>query len=358
MPLLKLSPAERRVRQIEKSGLKIAVVVPCYNVAAHLSQVVATIPHFVHHIILINDASRDETGVLANRLSGGRVRSIHLPQNQGVGGAVVVGFETAVELNADIIVKMDGDGQMNPDYLPFLIEPLILGKADFTKGNRFRTAYSLQKMPVVRRFGNSLLSFLAKLASGYWTVFDPTNGYIAIRREVVEMLPAGKVHRRYFFETSLLIALGILGAVVLDIPMPAQYGLEKSNLKISRVLFEFPWKLAAGFLQRLWLRKILYSLTMEAILGISGLFLILGGGVFGVVEFIRYALIRNAPAPAGTVMTAALPLFLGFQMILNAMLLDIQSVPSVPLCGRMDRESVLLTNSEELENKESSGGPR
>jgi hypothetical protein len=172
------------------------------------------------------------------------------------------------------------------------------------------------------------------------------------------MLPVRELHRRYFFETSLLIALGILGAVVLDIPMPAQYGAEKSHLNIGRVLFEFPWRLLVGFLRRLWLRKILYSLTMEALLGISGLILILGGGVFGVLKYIHFAIIMNSPAPAGTVMTAALPVFLGFQLLLNAILLDIQAVPLVPLCDPMEGESGPLQYPRESENKGTSEVPR
>lgn len=358
MTVSNLSRAEWQVRQMVKSGVRIAVVVPCFNVEAHLPHVVQTIPDYVQNIILVDDCSQDGTGLLVDRLANERVHSVHLSQNQGVGGALLAGFEKCAALGADIIIKMDGDGQMNPDFLPFLIGPLVLGKADFTKGNRFRTAFSLGKMPALRRFGNSILSFLAKVASGYWNVFDPTNGYIAIRREVVDLLPVQIIHRRYFFETSLLIALGILGAVVLDIPMPAQYGTEKSNLKISRVLFEFPWRLAAGFFRRLWLRKIIYSLTMEAILGIAGLFLIVAGGVFGIVEFIHYALVMNSPAPAGTVMTAALPVFLGFQMILNAVLLDIQSVPSVPLCGRLDDGDAARRRPREVEEVKFPGGPQ
>jgi hypothetical protein len=140
------------------------------------------------------------------------------------------------------------------------------------------------------------------------------------------------IHRRYFFESSLLITLGILGAVVVDVPMAARYGGEKSNLHIRRALIEFPARLTAGLIRRLWLRKILFSLTMEAVLGSIGLALILVGSIFGTAEFIRYAIVEHLPAPAGTVMAAALPVFLGFQMVMNAILLDIQSVPLVPLC--------------------------
>jgi glycosyltransferase involved in cell wall biosynthesis len=328
------SKFEQQLGQMSKHGLRIAVVVPCYNVEQYLAPFVQTIPDYVHDLILVDDASLDDTGKIIDQLADKRTIALHLPENCGVGGAVMAGFAKASALGADVIVKMDGDGQMDPGYLPLLIEPLLIGKADYAKGNRFSSALSLAEMPMARRLGNAVLSFLTKLASGYWSVFDPTNGYIAVRREIVEMLPARMIHRRYFFESSLLITLGILGAVVVDVPMAARYGGEKSNLHIRRALIEFPARLTAGLIRRLWLRKILFSLTMEAVLGSFGVFLIFAGAIFGLVEFIRYAIIENLPAPAGTVMTAALPVFLGFQMVMNAILLDIQSVPVTPLCER------------------------
>ena len=331
--------AEAVTRQMVKSSLKIAVVIPCYNVQEHIETVIQSIPDYVRVVVLVDDASQDQTAAIIDKLAqegNGRVFVLHLPRNRGVGGAMLAGLGKASELGADISVKMDGDGQMDPRYIPLLVEPLITGKADYTKGNRFRSALSLAQMPLVRRLGNAMLSLLTKFASGYWNIFDPTNGYIAIRREIFEMLPPKMVHPRYFFESSLLIALGILGAVVLDVPMEARYGTEKSMLRISQVIFEFPWQLALGFLRRLWFKKILYSLTMEAILGISGFVLFCLGFIFGLVEFMHYAITLKVAAPSGTVMTAALPVLLGFQMMMNAILLDIQSVPSLPLCEKLN----------------------
>lgn len=325
---------ESYIKQMTRYGLRIAVVVPCYNVQKHIVGVLQAIPEYVHYIIAVNDASQDNTGDIIDYLADSRhIYAIHLPYNHGVGGAMLSGFAKAIELGADIIVKMDGDGQMDPDNLPLLIEPILKGKADYTKGNRFMS-FSLDQMPTIRRFGNAVLSFLAKLASGYWNIFDPSNGYIAIRREFLENLPKEYISQGYFFENSMLIAAGIQRAVVLDIPVKARYGTEKSNLNITRVMFQFPIHLVIGFLRRVWLRKILYSLTMEAILGIFGAILIMAGAIFGIGKFIDYAIIKNVPAPAGTVMVAALPIFLGFQMLMNAIILDIQSVPSVPLCDK------------------------
>lgn len=349
------SRIEHQLRQMSKSGLRIAVVVPCYNVQEHLAGFVHTIPDYVHDLILVDDGSLDDTGKLIDQLSDERTIALHLPQNCGVGGAVLAGFAKASALGSDVIVKMDGDGQMDPSYLPLLIEPLLIGKADYAKGNRFRSALSLAEMPMARRIGNAVLSFLTKLASGYWNVFDPTNGYIAVRREIIDMLPAKMIHRRYFFESSMLITLGILGAVVVDVPMAARYGTEESDLRIGRAMIEFPARLTAGLIRRLWLRKILFSLTMEAVLGSFGSILILAGAIFGVAEFIRYAIVEHLPAPAGTVMTAALPLFLGFQMVMNAILLDIQSVPVMPLCERL-RDQYSPDSTEVVEQKVSVSG--
>jgi dolichol-phosphate mannosyltransferase len=350
------SRAEQRVRQFVKAGLHIAVVVPCYNVQEHIREVVHSLPDYVQHIILVNDASRDKTGEIIDQLADARVTAIHLPRNSGVGGAMLAGFAQASATGADIIVKMDGDGQMDPVYLAPLIEPLMLGKADYTKGNRFRSMASLAEMPMLRRIGNAALSFLAKLASGYWNIFDPTNGYLAARRETLELLPTHLIHRRYFFEHSMLIALGIIGAVVVDVPMFARYGTEKTNLRISRVLFEFPWHLVKGFLRRIWLRKVLYSLTMEAILGFFGVLFILVGGTFGLIELVHYAIKLRTPAPAGTVMTAALPIFLGFQMVINAILLDVQSVPAMPLCEKLSDQSLLEASNAVSHEVNLSGG--
>lgn len=328
------SQSESYIRQMVRYGLRLAVVVPCYNVQKHIIGVIQTIPEYVQYIIAVNDTSQDNTGTLIDRLSDNhRIHAVHLPYNHGVGGAMLAGFAKAIELDADIIVKMDGDGQMDPRNLPLLIEPLLKGKADYTKGNRFMS-FSLDQMPTIRRFGNAVLSFLVKLSSGYWNIFDPTNGYFAIRRELLESISAKYISQGYFFEISMLISAGIQRAVVLDIPIKARYGTEKSNLNITRVMLQFPVHLFSGFLRRVWLRKILYSLTMEAILGLSGIVLIMAGTIFGISKFIDYAIIQYVPAPAGTVMIAALPIFLGFQMLMNAIILDIQSVPSIPLCDK------------------------
>jgi dolichol-phosphate mannosyltransferase len=193
----------------------------------------------------------------------------------------------------------------------------------------------LQQMPWIRLAGNAVLSLLARAATGYWNVLDPTNGYVAIRSDVFELLPKEYLDNRYFFEMSMLSSLGIAGAVVRDVPMPSKYADETSSLSISVALIEFPSKIFRSFFRRFWYRKILYALTMEALLFILGLMLFMTGSVFGLYNFLYYGFIARAYASPGTVMFAALPMLAGVQLLLNGLMLDIQSVPTHPLSQRI-----------------------
>jgi glycosyltransferase involved in cell wall biosynthesis len=321
------------------ANVHVAVVVPCYKVERSIESVVAGIPEYIKSIVLVNDSSPGETGQILNQLeqaAPGRVYAVHLPQNRGVGGATLAGWEKAVELGAEIVVKLDGDGQMDPDYLPELLEPLLFGDADYSKGNRFTSSEVLKKMPKVRLIGNAGLSFLNRLASGYWKTLDPTNGYLAIRAELIPQLLKKKISPRYFFESSLLIELGLLRAVVRDIPMRAIYGEEQSNLSAKKALFEFPPKLFAGFLRRIFYNKFLFDTSPDLLLGGVGLPLLLFGIIWGIVKYIQFAML-GVPATAGTVMIAALPSILGFQMCLTAIQIDFLSVPSIPLTRPIDK---------------------
>ena len=219
---------------------------------------------------------------------------------------------------------------MDMDQLPKLILPLIEGKADYTKGNRFRDFKSLQQMPFIRRVGNMGLGFLAKAATGYWTMFDPTNGFNAIRSEVLAQLSLDKIDRTYYFETSMLANLYLIGAVVKDIPMPARYRGEVSSLLVHRILFQFPPRLFSTLLRRLVLKNFIYDFSMGSIYLLTGLPLLLFGIIFGIIKWIQYASIQ-VPAPTGTVMLATLSVLLGIQFLLSAVEIDLRSVPTEPL---------------------------
>ena len=310
----------------------IAAVIPCYRVEREIQSVLQAVPAYIKHIIVVDDASPDSTADLVTAFAKDdqRILLIRHPANQGVGGAMVTGYGKALEMGAQVVVKIDGDGQMDMEHLPKLLQPLIDGRADYTKGNRFRDFKSLQQMPFIRRVGNMGLAFLAKAATGYWHMFDPTNGFNAIRSEVLAELPLDKVDRTYYFETSMLANLYLIGAVVKDVPMPARYQGEVSSLLIHRILFEFPSRLLATLLRRLVLKNFIYDFSMGSIYLLAGLPLLLFGLMFGIYKWINYASIR-VPAPTGTVMLATLSVLLGIQLLLSAIEIDLRSVPTEPL---------------------------
>lgn len=311
---------------------QIAAVIPAFRVENEIESVLRGLPPYIKNIIVVDDASPDHTSDLVAALakSDRRIVPIRHERNQGVGGAMVSGFRKALELGAQIVVKVDGDGQMDVSRIPDLLTPLIEGKADYTKGNRFRDFAALQQMPLIRRVGNMGLGFLSKAATGYWNLFDPTNGFLAIRAETLAQLPLDKIDRTYYFETSMLANLYLLGAVVKDVPMPARYKGEVSSLVIHRVLFEFPIKLFRTLFKRILLKSFIYDFSMASIYILTGLPLLLFGLIFGSVKWIQYAE-RNIAAPTGTVILPTLSVLLGIQFLLSAIEIDLRSVPQEPL---------------------------
>jgi len=306
----------------------IVMVIPAYRVERDIEAVLQDLPSYIKHIVVVDDASPDSTFdlIAASAQKDTRITLIKHSQNQGVGGAMISGFRKALELGAQIVIKLDGDGQMDPAHIPALITPLVLGKADYVKGNRFRDFQSLQQMPFVRRLGNLGLSFLTKAATGYWSIFDPTNGYFAIRAELLAQLDLERIDKRYFFETSMLANLYLLDAFVMDVPIPARYRNETSSLSIRRSLFEFPYKLLATFLRRVLLRYYIYDFSIMSLYLMIGVPLLLFGGIFGGVKWIQYAS-QNIPAPTGTVMLPTLSVILGIQILLSAIEIDMNSTP-------------------------------
>ena len=306
----------------------IATVIPAYRVERDIESVLQNLPAYIKHIIVVDDASPDSSADLVATAAkkDDRITLIRHAENQGVGGAMISGFRKALELGAQIVIKIDGDGQMDSSHIPALITPLVQGKADYVKGNRFHDFHSLQQMPLVRRVGNLGLSFLTKAATGYWNIFDPTNGFFAIRAELLAQLPLERIDKRYFFETSMLANLYLLGALVVDTPIPARYGNETSHLSIRRTLFEFPSKLFVTFLRRILLRYYIYDFSMTSLYLIVGVPLLLFGGIFGGIKWVEYAS-KNIPAPTGTVMLPTLSVILGIQILLSAIEIDMNSTP-------------------------------
>ncbi|GJI88439.1 glycosyltransferase family 2 protein [Duganella hordei] len=312
----------------------IAVVIPSYKVTRHILGVLAAIGPEVDRIYVVDDRCPDQSGAFVrSHNTDPRVVVLMHEENQGVGGAVMTGYQAAIADGADIMVKVDGDGQMDPALIPAFIAPIVAGEADYTKGNRFFDLEQIGSMPPMRLFGNAMLSLLTKLSSGYWDLFDPTNGYTAIHRDAARHLPFGKISRRYFFETDMLFRLNTLGAVVHDVPMDAVYGDEVSNLKISKIVTEFMAKHVRNFFKRVFYNYYLRNMSLASIELPLGTLMVVLGTVYGGVHWIDSAR-AGVPTPAGTVMLSAMPILMGTQLLLAFLAYDIASVPRRPLQKR------------------------
>ncbi len=311
--------------------MRIAVAIPCYKVTQHVLGVLEAISPEVDTIYAVDDACPVGSGRhIEENNHDPRVRVLYHEENQGVGGAVVTAYKAALADGLDIVVKIDGDGQMNPALLPLFVRPLLQGRADYTKGNRFYRPESVQGMPPVRLFGNAVLSFLTKLSCGYWNVMDPTNGYTAIRTCVLAELPLDKLERRYFFETDMLFRLNTVRAVVRDVPMDAVYADEESNLKVSRVLPEFLRKHLSRLGRRYVYNYLVRDFNVGTLYSLFAALLLLAGALFGGWHWIVSSSTKH-PATSGTVMLAALPILIGIQCLIAFLHYDVSSVPTEPI---------------------------
>jgi len=307
--------------------MKKAIVIPCYRAGDTLLDVLSKIPQdLIDYVIIIDDMCPDNSGQLIKGLNKDKFIVIFHKKNKGVGGAVISGYRKALELGCDIIIKLDGDGQMNPVYVSELIDPLLKDKADYVKGNRFNDANVLRVMPKVRLLGNSFLSFVVKFVSGYWDIMDPTNGYTAIHRKVLEQINLSRISNDYFFEINMLIELNIINAVVMDVSLPAQYGNEVSSLKIPNVMIKFPIKMFKGLIKRVFLKYFIYDFNMASVYIVSGLPILILSFLFGIWQW-RDSCLTGIPRSAGTIMLVALPMVISFQMLLTAINIDIFNTP-------------------------------
>lgn len=302
--------------------MRVAVVVPAHNEERLVGTVVTTAPALVDHVIVVDDASSDATSEAARATGDPRLEVHRLPENEGVGGAILAGHARALELGADVSVVMAGDAQMDPDFLPALLDPIADGEAEFTKANRFYDAGSFEGMPRHRIFGNIVLSFMTKAASGYWGLFDPQNGYTAIHRHALERLPLDRIAKRYEFENDILIKLNILRVPARDVPIPARYGSEVSGVRLTRVaprLVRVLWK---GFWHRIWWKYVLQSFSPVALMLFAGLACL----AFGIAVSIFVVVNTLGPpvASPGTVLLAVAPLLTSIHLLISALMLDIQ----------------------------------
>jgi glycosyltransferase involved in cell wall biosynthesis len=307
-------------------GLRVVVVVPAYGVAREIGEVIRRMPDGVDRVIVVDDVSPDDLQAVLAGIPDPRLRVLRHEKNQGVGGATVTGMLAAIEDGAEVVVKCDGDGQMDPQDIPALVAPVARGAADHVKGSRYHHARELGTMPRWRFIGNIGLTFLTKLSSGYWNVLDPVNGFFATRADILDRIPLRSLSRRYFFESDLLVRLNIVEARVVDLPQPARYGNEPSSLSVTHALFGFPPRLLAGLVRRVFWRYLFYDVSPVAIFGITGSVLVLFGLGYGLWEWVRHAG-QGVTTPPGTIMLAAVPFIFGFQLLLQAVILDIANTP-------------------------------
>lgn len=309
------------------NGTKIAVVVPCFCVARHIMTLLNSFGKECYRIYVVDDACPERSGdVVEAHCTDPRVRVLRHPRNLGVGAAVLTGYRHALKEGMNVLVKIDGDGQMDPRFIPLLVAPILAAEADYAKGNRFYEPRLLRGMPTMRLLGNAALSFMTKLSTGYWNIFDPTNGFTAIHAEVARRISMEKISPRFFFESDILFRLALLRAKVIDVPMPSHYGSERSNLKTFASVPHF----FAGHVRN-FLKRMVYSYFVRDF-NIASLELLLGvlfstfGCIFG--GFVWY---HNAKVGVftnvGPVMLAALPIILGMQFILAFIAYDIASSP-------------------------------
>lgn len=311
--------------------VRVAVVVPCFQVRDQVLSVLARIGPEVARIYVVDDACPESSGELVrHRCADPRVCVMTHAHNRGVGAAVMTGYRQAMADGATVIVKIDGDAQMDPALIPQFVTPIVMGQADYTKGNRFYHPDGLRAMPMVRLAGNAVLSLAAKLSTGYWNVFDVNNGYTAIHARVLGRLPSEKISERFFFETDMLFRLNTIRAVVVDVPMDAVYANERSNLRIARVLFEFCFKHLRNLGKRLAYNYFLRDMTVASLQLVSGAALLMFGAAYGSWHWWE-GLQTGHATPTGTIMLSVLCMILGWQMLLAFIAFDVSNVPRRPI---------------------------
>lgn len=314
---------------------RIAAVVPVFRERSRVTAVLGRFGPEVTRIYVVDDACPEQTGrMVEETCSDPRIRVLFHEVNRGVGGATMTGYAQALADGADVVLKVDGDGQMDPALIPLLVAPILRGEADYVKGNRFHNLDGLSSMPTVRLLGNAVLSFVTKISTGYWNVFDPNNGFTAIHAAVLRELPLDKIDQRFFFESDMLFRLNTLQAVVIDVPMRAVYKTEESKLKVSQALVDFSIRHARNALRRVVYNYYLRNFNVASLQILFGILFVAFGTTFGVVKWIESARTGDA-ATTGTVMLASLPVLVGVQLLLAFASYDMASVPARPIHPRL-----------------------
>lgn len=298
-------------------------MIPTYRASATIRGVVERTLAVADLVIVVDDACPEASGSLVRDLDP-RVHVIAHERNRGVGGATKTGFREALRLGAEYVVKLDADDQMDIAYVPEMVGVLAANpEVDLVKGNRFADPATLRTMPALRLIGNAGLTLLIKFSSGYWSIVDPTNGFIAVRAGALRATEIDRLDDRYFFETDLLCAFGLRRRVIAELEMPAIYAGEHSSLSIANALFSFPGKLAARFLRRLLINYLIVEMNVGSLCGLIGFPLLTAAMFFGGHEW-AVSLASGVPRATGTIILALLLFMIGFQLSLQALLYDVQ----------------------------------
>ena len=323
--------ARRRVRRRNKVHAWRAragsfCVIPAFRAAATIADVVARALAYASDVVVVDDACPEGSGAVV-RAAFPDTANVHVLQrerNGGVGAAMKTGIAFCMEHGAGVIVKLDADGQMDPAFVPviggvFETDPTLV----CVKGNRFFDSSVMLRMPKRRLFGNAVLSILVKFASGYWNLVDPTNGYVAFNARLLAAVPWRSFADSYFFEISVLCELGLRRLPILELEMPTIYNGAPSSLSIPKVLWEFPPRLLRLTLRRILLQYFVFDVNLASLYLAFGALLLLGGGAWGAYQWIVSS-VTHVSRSTGTVMLAVLPFLMGFQLVLNALMVDVQ----------------------------------
>lgn len=307
--------------------LETAVVIPCYNEEKMITQTIKKIPEYIDHIIAVNDASTDNTIGVLNKLKKQYSKLIVVDNkvNQGVGGALIAGYDYAIKnTKATAIGIVAGDDQFDSSYLKAMLDDFIDQSADYVKASRFFHREAFKTMPKYRQFGNIFISLLTKFSTGYYSITDITNGCGWLRREIIEKVDFSIVEKRYDYETSMLTALSIANAKVIDHAVPAHYGNEKSTIKLIPTAWRNLKAVWKGFWRRIYYKYVLYGFHPVALFLFTGMFFLIISLLLAI--FLLYVKLFAHQSPtAGSVMLAVLPFILGIQLTLTALTIDVSN---------------------------------
>jgi len=306
---------------------KVGIYVPAYNEEANIGEVIETMPDYVDIILVVDDCSKDKTSEVVKKYMKKDKRIVleRNERNRGNGYGAIFAYQKLIEMGMDLICPMAGDGQTEPQYLPRLLDPVVNDECDFAKGNRFLEAAVYKKMPAYRYWGNIFVTMINKFSTGYYSMYDSLNGYYVVRASVLKKINFNKLGDRYEFENSFWIQLNIAGARGKDVSIPPIYKNEQSKIRLWKVVIPTLRVLIKGFFERIFYKYILYNFSPVGLFFIAGTLLGAFGWIFGLIILITS--IGPNEASTATVMVSVVPIILSIQLLLQAIVLDMQNEP-------------------------------